>query len=55
MIKREGAIHLSSTWAMEQENRKPFKALSDIISLDNISSKNAEESAKEEHHFTPYL
>lgn len=35
--------------------QKPFKALSDIISLDNISSKNAEESTKEEHHFIPYL
>jgi hypothetical protein len=46
---------LSSTWTMGQEKRKPFKALSDIISLDNISIKNAEESTKEEHHFVPYL
>ncbi|KAJ6985987.1 hypothetical protein NC653_023802 [Populus alba x Populus x berolinensis] len=28
---------------MEKEKKEPFKALSDIISLDNISSKNADE------------
>lgn len=62
MIKREGACNppwmkpvLSSTWTMEKEKKEPFKALSDIVSLDNISSKNAEESTKEEYHFTPYL